>query len=67
MSWSDAERRRKYREFVKGMLVEKEAMKGEMERKAVYENEAFVAMLQKRFELEEMIRWKGRPRKDKNE
>ncbi len=49
------------------MLTEKEAMKGEMERKAVYGNEAFVAMLQKRFALEEMIRRKGRPKKERNE
>jgi len=67
LSGSEAERRKKYREFVNGMLMEKEAMKGEMERKAVYGNEDFVAMLQKRFALEEVIRRKGRPRKEKNE
>ncbi|MEW5744705.1 MAG: transposase [Nitrospirota bacterium] len=67
LSESGPERRRKYREFVKGMLMEREAMSGEMERKVVYGNEDFAAKMKKRFALEEIIRKKGRPRKEEND
>lgn len=39
LSGDEGERRRKYREFVRGMLKETEAMKGEMDRRIVYGSE----------------------------
>jgi len=64
LSEDATERRRKYREFVRGMLKEKNAMKGEMERKTVYGNEYFIKKLSKEYGIAGVIRSKGRPRKD---
>jgi tryptophanyl-tRNA synthetase len=36
LSKDESERRKKYREFINGMLREKDAMKGEMNRRVVY-------------------------------
>ena len=64
LSGDETERRRKYREFVRGMLKGKNAMKGEMERKTVYGNEAFIQKLSKEYGVAGTIRSRGRPRKD---
>ena len=64
LSEDETERRRKYREFVRGMLKGKNAMKGEMERKIVYGNEAFIQKLSKEYGVAGVIRSKGRPRKN---
>lgn len=42
LSEYERERKNKYREFVRGMLKEKDAMKGEMDRRMVYGGEDFV-------------------------
>lgn len=64
LSEDDAERRKKYREFVKGMLKEKKAMKGEMDRRMIYGSGEFIKRLTKKYEVEGVIKPKGRPRKD---
>jgi putative transposase len=67
LSGSVSERRTKYREFVKGMLLRKDAMKGEMDRKTMYGSEDFITVVQGRFALDAIIRKKGRPRKETDE
>jgi len=67
LSKNEAERRKRYREFIKGMLQGRKAMKGEMDRRLVYGSEAFTAKMKKRYEIEEAIKLRGRPRKDKVE
>jgi putative transposase len=57
------ERRKKYREFVKGMLREKEAMKGKMDRKRVFGSAEFISLVKERFNLASVVRPIGRPRK----
>jgi len=64
LSKDEPDRRRKYREFVKGMLRSKEAMRGEMERRVIYGSEVFVGKLKKVYEMEEMIKPIGRPKKE---
>jgi hypothetical protein len=49
-----------HREFVKGMSRSKDAMKGEMERRAIYGSEVFAGKLKKVYELGAMIRPIGR-------
>ena len=56
-------RRKAYREFVKGMLISKNAMKGEMERRVVYGGADFLKKTKQLFGIEETIRTQGRPRK----
>ena len=63
LSMDELERRKRYREFVEGMLRRKEAMKGEMDRWAIYGSGMFVDHLRKDYEIEEMIRPVGRPKK----
>jgi transposase len=60
----EANRRIKYREFVKGMMRTKEAMRGEMGRQVIYGSEVFAGKLKKAYEMEEMIKPKGRPKKE---
>ena len=62
----EANRRRKYRGFVKGMMRSKEAMRGEMGRRVIYGSEVFVGKLRKAYKKEEMIRPTGRPKKEPN-
>jgi len=64
LSEDETERRRKYREFVRGMLKGKNAMKGEMERKTVYGDEDFIKKLSREYGVAGVIRSKGRPRKN---
>jgi putative transposase len=64
LSNDEPNRRRKYREFVKGMLRSKEAMRGEMERRVIYGSEVFAGKLKKAYEMEEMIKPIGRPKKE---
>jgi hypothetical protein len=39
-------------------------MKGEMERRVIYGSEVFVGKLNKAYEMEEMIKAVGRPKKE---
>ncbi len=64
LSEDETERRRKYREFIRGMLKGKNAMKDEMERKTLYGSEIFVKKLSKEYGVAGIIRSKGRPRKE---
>ena len=58
------DRRHEYRDFVKGMIKEKEAMRGEMSRRLVYGSDEFVMQLKKRYKLNAVIKQRGRPKKD---
>lgn len=64
LSKDETERRKKYREFVKGMLKEKNAMKGEMDRRVIYGNESFLEKAVREYKIEAIIKPKGRPKKD---
>jgi hypothetical protein len=60
-------RRKAHREFVKAMLVSKNAMKGEMERRVVYGDADFLKETKQRLGIEEVIRPQGRPRKQERD
>jgi putative transposase len=64
LSKNESDRRQKYREFVKGMLRSKDAMRGEMHRRAIYGSEIFAGNLKEAYEMEEMIKPIGRPKKE---
>jgi putative transposase len=66
LSKDEAERRKKYREFVKGMIKEKATMKGEMNRRVVYGSEDLVKKMEKEYKIGAVIRLKGRPKKKEN-
>ena len=67
LSENDGERRRRYREFINGMIKEKAAMKGEMNRRVAYGNEVFLKKLVREYKVDAVIRPKGRPRKEDND
>ena len=62
LSEDDGERKRRYREFVRGMLKEKDAMKGEMDRRIVYGSERFVQEITTAYNISEKIKQMGRQR-----
>jgi hypothetical protein len=62
LSEDEGERKRKYREFVRGMLKEKEAMKGEMDRRIIYGNKTFVQEMTNAYKISEKIKQMGRQR-----
>lgn len=47
LSDNEADRRKRYRDFVKGMIRDKKAMKGEMNRRAIYGSEDFIEKVSK--------------------
>jgi putative transposase len=67
LSKNETERRKRYREFIRGMLKDRNSMKGEMERKIVYGSVDFTKKLTKEYDIEGVIRPKGRPKKEENE
>jgi putative transposase len=67
LSKRETERRKEYRELVKGMLREKNAMKGEMNRRVVYGSEDFIKRITKEYKIDAVIKPKGRPKKDEKE
>jgi hypothetical protein len=67
LSEDEPNRRMRYREFVEEMLRTKEAMRGEMNRRVIYGGEGFAGKLKKMYEMEEVIKPKGRPKKGQNE
>lgn len=67
LSKDEAERRGKYREFVKGMIKDKKAMKGEMDRRTIYGNENFVKRAETEYKIGAIIKPQGRPKKEENE
>jgi len=62
LSDDDKERQKKYREFVRGMLDEKAAMKGAMDRRLVYGSEGFVKEMETIYNISEKIKRIGRQR-----
>lgn len=67
LSKNEGERRRKYREFICGMVKEKNMMKGAMNRRVIYGSEDFTDKVTKEYNVSAMVKLKGRPKKDKNE
>jgi putative transposase len=61
------ERQQRYRQLVRGMLREKKAMKGEMDRRLVYGDSAFIGALTKKYTIAGRLRSIGRPRKEADE
>jgi hypothetical protein len=49
------------------MLKDRNAMKGEMERRVVYGSNNFTKKLTKEYDIEGMIRPKGRPKREEKE
>jgi len=64
LSKDESERRRKYREFIMGMLKERESMRGEMNRRVVYGSDDFIDKLTVQYKIGAVIKPIGRPRKD---
>jgi len=62
LSGEEVGQRKKYREFVKGMLKEKEAMKGEMDKRLLYGGEDFVKDMVTAYNISEKIKKMGRQR-----
>ncbi len=54
------ERKRRYRAFVRGMIKEKEAMKGEMDRRIMNGGKDFVKEMTKTYKISEKIKQMGR-------
>jgi putative transposase len=64
LSKNETERRKRYREFVKGMLKFKNAMKGEMDKRVIYGSESFIDNTTREYKIEAVIKPKGRPKND---
>lgn len=60
LSKEEGERRKRYRAFVRGMLRDKEAMKGEMDRRMVYGSEDFIKDMMAVYNIPEKIKRMGR-------
>ena len=67
LSTDERERRKRYREFVRGMMKEKKAMKGEMERRVIYGSDNFMRKLMREYNVEGVVKPKGRPKRDESE
>ncbi len=59
LSEDEGERKNKYKEFVRGMLKAKKAMKGEMERRIIYGNKTFVQEMITAYKISEKIKKMG--------
>jgi putative transposase len=66
LSKDETERRKKYRELVRGMLREKGTMKGEMDRRVVYGSDDFIEEVTTQYKVGAVINPIGRPRKDED-
>jgi len=64
LSKDETDRRKKYRDFVRGMIRERSAMKGEMDRRLIYGSEEFVDVVRREHKVDAVIRHRGRPGKD---
>jgi len=64
LSKNETERRKQYRDFVKGMLKDKNAMKGEMDKRVIYGSKDFIEKITGEYKIEAVIKLKGRPRKN---
>lgn len=61
------ERRSRYRDFVRGVIKEKKAMKGELDRRVVYSRENFIKIVSTEYKVEAVIKPQGRPTREENE
>jgi len=50
LSTKETDRRKRYREFVKGVLRARNAMKGEMDRRIIYGNKDFIDVIKRGYE-----------------
>ena len=66
LSEDESERRKKYRELVQGMLLEKNALKGEMERRVIYGANDFTKEVAFKYSAGAVINPVGRPKKAKD-
>jgi putative transposase len=66
LSEDESERSKKYRELVKGMLLEKDAMTGEMKGRVVYGGDAFTQEVASKYRISAVINPVGRPKATKN-
>jgi putative transposase len=66
LSVDELSRRRRYREFVEERLRKKEAMRGEMDRRVIYGGEGFAEKFKEVYEMEDLIKPIGRPKKSQN-
>ena len=62
LSEEEEDRRKKYREFVRGMLREKEKMKGEMDKRLVYGSDDFLKEMTTTYNISEKTKHIGRQR-----
>lgn len=67
LSKDEGEQRKKYREFVKGMIKEKGALKGEMNGRIVYGSEDLARRIEKEYKVGAVIRPRGRPKENEND
>jgi len=67
LSGDEGERRKRYSDFVKGMIKEKGSMKGEMSSRIVYGSENFINAITRKYKVDAVIKPKGRPRKNEKE
>jgi putative transposase len=63
----EGERRKRYKEFVRGMIKERSMMRGEMDRRRIYGSEGLTKKITTKYKVEAVIMPKGRPRKDGRE
>lgn len=64
LSADEAQRRRQYRELVRGMIKKNKAMRGEMDRRVIYGSDAFIAKMSEEHKISPVTKHRGRPRKD---
>jgi len=62
LSLESKDRQKKYREFIRGMIRDQEAMKGEMDRRVVYGGEDFLKKVSRVSQIGEKQKPVGRPR-----
>jgi putative transposase len=63
LSTDSTERRKKYREFLRGFLKYKNAMRGEMNKRVVYGSEDFTEKIKDEYDIEAIIKPRGRAKR----
>jgi len=67
LSTEEKERRKAYREFVKGMLLSRDSMQGEMVGRIIYGNEIFLERIKALLGVEGRVRARGRPKRQEKD
>lgn len=67
LSTKEKERRKAYREFVKGMLLSRDSMQGEMVGRIIYGNETFLERITALLGVEGRVRARGRPKRQEKD